>query len=167
MAFLIGEKTVTVDGKNRLRLPTEMRKLLGEKFDGRFVIRKNEILNCLEIFPQFLWEKAIEEKLAKYDVAFGDHQDIIHLMLKGTDFAELDSEGVRITLPADMLKFAKIGEEGTLVGAKDFFGFWNPEQYISYNQGLETRRKQLLEMYSEVNASSGNNIGNGNRPPNQ
>jgi|GEM_PF-4949444 len=159
---LTGDKLVSIDSKYRVRFPGEMRKLLPESFDGRFIIRKNIKTGSLQIYPVFLWIKSIDEEIRRLDVQVEEELEVIQLLNHGTDFAELDAEGVRITIGQEMLRFAGIADEGRLVGNKYFFGLWNPEKFAQHIEELESRRNMIMEVYREKKAGTDTH---GGRPP--
>ena len=61
MVRFIGEYTAKVDDKWRVILPAAFKSIMPEDSDMRFVIRKENFSDCLEMFTYAEWERQAEE----------------------------------------------------------------------------------------------------------
>ena len=70
MVRFIGEYTAKVDDKWRVILPAAFKSIMPEDSDMRFVIRKENFSDCLEMFTYAEWERQAEEVRSRLNPAF-------------------------------------------------------------------------------------------------
>jgi len=128
--MFIGQHNTSLDGKNRLTLPTHYK---GKFSDGIYIIQgfdRNLLLLTSEAFNEILHSikgMNVADPLAR----------LLFRMIMGTATKlDLDKNG-GIYIPQELIEFAKIEKEAVLVGQGDYFEVWSPdlwgEQEISLN----------------------------------
>ena len=120
-----GEHKHSVDKKGRVSVPSEMREVLREQYDERFVVTKGLLGNCLWAFPYDEWKK-LAEKIA--DTGVGGRQ-LIKLKRKLFPAARtcpVDKAG-RILLPEPLRAYAQIEGACTFASAGRYVELWRPE----------------------------------------
>jgi MraZ protein len=140
-AILYGEHELTIDQKNRLLVPAEIRKSLDPERDGEsfFLVigRNRKPWLYAEKYYQHLVSLGEQELTPDEDVlAFDQYHFAMASRL------EWDKQG-RILLPDKTLKRAGTVKEVTLIGARDHLELWNRSEW-------ENRFEELMQKSSEV-----------------
>jgi len=144
-----------VDSDNRFRIPDRLRNSLGE----RFIITRGR--GCAQIIPE-----PVYRALAKEVQAMGDpikqHLDpnlkaVRNYVFSFASEAGTDKQG-RVTLSADLKRFAGIESEVAVVGAGDVIEIWNPERWEAYCSESLTDDK-VFEAQGALAASEANCAG--------
>ena len=125
MFYLTGEFSHQLDAKNRIRIPSKLKKELGDRYC--FTKGTN---GCLFVFP----EEVIKEKLAEIQqikMSDKDKQKGARTFIKSVNFAEEDNQG-RIVLPLKLREFAKIQKDIVVCGNGNHGEIWAKEVYDDY-----------------------------------
>ena len=128
---LIGEYTVALDEKGRLRIPSALLRQLGEKPDGEgyeFVINRG-FEKCMTLYPKPVWD-AIAEKLSRLNRFNQTNRAFVRSFYLGAYPVTTDSAD-RILLQKPSMDYAQISKEAVLVAMDDRIEIWSPEQYAS------------------------------------
>ena len=141
---LYGEYDLTIDEKNRLLVPADVRRAIPPEFGEAFFV----VLGTNRV-PWFYPEKYYEELATRDpgDVTPGEDQlafDQLHYALASK--LAWDKQG-RILVPERTLKRALLGKEVTLIGARDHLELWNRADW-------EVRREELEKRSSEIAAKA-------------
>lgn len=140
-AILFGEHELTIDEKNRLLIPAEIRKSLDADRDGLaffVVIGGNRK-------PWLYPEKYYEQLVAKVQQEITPDEDVLsfdqfHFAMASR--AEPDKQG-RILLSEKLLRRTGTGKDVTLIGARDHLELWSRADW-------EKRFEELMNRQNEV-----------------
>ena len=132
---------LTIDDKNRMLIPSEVRRKVDPERDGTafYVIIGDS--GRLFLYPERYYEQLVsrdpreltpDEDTLAYD----------RLNLGMADCVEWDKQG-RVLLPDRMLKDAGLGREVTLVGVRDHLELWDRSEWEAERKRLEARRAEL------------------------
>ena len=139
---LFGEYELTIDDKNRLLVPADIRKAIPSEFgEGFFLVQGSNR-------APWLYPERYYEDLATRDP--GDmtpSEDLLafdQLHFAMASKLPWDKQG-RVLVPEKVLRRASIGKEVTLIGARDHLELWNRADW-------EVRREELLNRSSEITA---------------
>jgi MraZ protein len=139
--LLIGEHELVIDEKNRLLIPSEIRKSMNAERDGEaffLVLGRNR---KPWLYAERYYEQMVFE--AKPDITPGDEQlDFDHMNFALANRVEWDSQG-RLLMPDKTLRRTELSREVTLIGARDHLEIWNRSDW-------DSRREQLLARSAEV-----------------
>lgn len=140
-AVLYGEHELTIDDKNRLLVPSEIRKSLNPERDGEaffLVIGPNRKLWFYpERYYEYLVSQGRQELTPDEDLlAFNQFHFAMASRL------ELDKQA-RVLLPEKALRRTGTGREVTLIGARDHLELWNRDEW-------ERRFEELMARSAEV-----------------
>ncbi len=127
MALFLSTFTNKVDKKGRVSVPAPFRAALADQLHHGVVLFSSNQHPCLEGFD---WAKMdeISDRMDHYDL-FSDDQDDLATTIFGESIQLLfDSEG-RVTLPAELIEAASLGDRVTFVGLGRKFQIWNPEMF--------------------------------------
>ncbi len=147
--MLGGEYSHNLDAKNRIFIPAKLREELGETF----VLVKALRGKCLKIYSKAEWEKYIaplrrtekrypeeilpDRKLSERTLRF------LHASLQQVT---PDTQG-RIVLPQELVSFAEIERNVTIVGCCDYAEIWAEESYQKMRA-----EENIDEMIAELEA---------------
>lgn len=141
--MFIGEYTHSIDGKNRLFVPTKFQKDLKQ---GVVVTRGLD--SCLFVFSLKSWEQ-IAEKLKSMPLTNQNSRAFARLMLAGAMEVKLDKQG-RILLPQYLKEFASLNKETVLAGLFDRIEIWNKESWEKYKKQTEKDSNKIAENLTEL-----------------
>jgi MraZ protein len=134
--FLYGEFELSVDAKNRLIVPSEIRRLIVPETDGDafFVTMRS---NVPWMYPEKYYEQLVSSQI-RPDIT-PDEDLLAYAQLKFALASRLDWDAQgRMSVPPAMLKRAGITRDATLIGMQDHLELWNRTEW-------ETRRRKLIE----------------------
>lgn len=141
---LMGEYECRLDPKNRLRLPSELLRMIGEREGLSFVINRG-FERCLTLYPHTVWEQISKEvnELSQFDP---DSREMSRLFLRGATPLEMDSAD-RILLPKRLQEWAGIEKDVVLVGIINRVEIWGKDQYDDY---LNASTNNLSDLAKKV-----------------
>jgi MraZ protein len=124
-----GRYSYSVDNKGRLALPAKLRKSVSPDANDTFVVSRG-FEQCLFVYPQDEWNK-LEQMIRGLSPSNPQHRFLVRTLLQWATDTQLDSQS-RITIPQDLLKFANIENEVTILGVLERIEIWNPKIYEEY-----------------------------------
>lgn len=126
MRFFTGQYERTIDAKNRVQLPSQLRSVIDPERDGNGVyITLGECRGTLSLFT----ERGFEELGARIETEFMPGPESLQFELQFYGLAshtEMDKQG-RLVLPDRLRKKARLQAEVFLVGRKNRIDIWNRE----------------------------------------
>ena len=124
MRIFTGQYDRTIDSKNRVQLPSQLRAAIDIERDGSgLYITLGQHRNTLSLFT----ERSFEELAARIETEFmpGPESRRFEVQFYGlASFVDIDKQG-RIVLPDRLRRKARLGEEVYLVGQKLRIDVWN------------------------------------------
>ena len=124
MRIFTGQYDRTIDVKNRIQLPSQLRSAIDPERDGAgLYVTLGEFRGTLSIFT----ERGFEELAARVETEFipGPESRRFELQFYTlSSYLDIDKQG-RIVLPDRLRKKARLGEEVFLVGQKYRIDLWN------------------------------------------
>ncbi len=136
-AILYGEHELSIDEKNRMLIPVEVRKSLKPDRDGAafFVVigRNRKPWLYAEKYYEHLVSQRQQQLTPDEDALAFDQYHFAMVSLR-----EIDAQG-RILLPDKTLKRTGTNKEVTLIGARDHLEIWNREDWESRFQELNAK----------------------------
>ena len=139
---LFGEYELTIDDKNRLLVPAEVRRSIPAEFGEAFFV-----VAGINRVPWFYPERYYEELVMQAPVDMTPGEDLLafdQLHFAMACKVPWDKQG-RVLVPEKTLKRASIGKEVTLIGARDHLELWNRADW-------EVRREELERRSAEITA---------------
>jgi len=139
--LLIGEHELTVDDKNRLSIPSEIRKSINSERDGEFFYLTIGINGKPWLYAQKYYEQMVFQ--AQQDITPGQEQlDFDHMNYALASKVDWDSQG-RLGIPEKTIRRTGMTREVTLIGSRDHLEVWNRTDW-------DAHREQLLARSSDV-----------------
>lgn len=128
MRLFTGQYDRTLDAKNRIQLPSQLRDAIDPARDGKgLYVTLGESRGTVSIVT----ERGFEELAARIETEFmpGPESRRFELQFYSlASYVELDKQG-RILLPERLRAKARLGESVLLVGQKLRIDVWNPEDF--------------------------------------
>ena len=140
---LYGNYELTVDDKNRILVPSEVRKKLEPERDGEAFFLVTGRDGRLWLYPERYYEQLVSREPTELTPS-EDTLAFDRMMLGLASRVEWDKQG-RVLLPDRALKRAGIGKDVTLVGARDHLELWNRSDWDAAREQLESRRADVME----------------------
>jgi len=136
-----GNFEVAIDEKNRMLIPSEIRKVIEPSTDGEALFALTGVNRKLWLFPERAYENhalAMRSELAP-EV---DMLEFDQLNFGMASRIEPDKQG-RILIPEKLLKKAGLGKEVIVIGMRDHVEVWNRLDWASHEEELERRRPEI------------------------
>jgi MraZ protein len=138
---LYGEYELSIDDKNRMLIPSEVRRSIDPERDGEAFFLVVGVNRVPWLYPEWYYENLVsrdpgdvtpdEQKLAFDQMNFAMASRL-----------EWDKQG-RVLIPDKTLRRTGTGKEVTLIGVRDHLELWNRSDW-------EARRESLLARSSEI-----------------
>ena len=140
-AILYGEHDLTLDDKNRLLVPAEIRKALEPQRDGQaffMVVGQNR---KLWFYPENYYGQLVAQ--SQQDITLDD--DVLafdQMHFARASKVEWDKQG-RVVIPEKSLRRTGIGREVTLIGVRDHLELWNRSDWASREEELDQKQNEI------------------------
>ena len=118
-----GEYNNSIDQKNRLSIPAKYRKALSPVNNGTFVLTRG-FDECLVLYPLDEWKK-VELQLGSLSSIKIKNRSFVRSIVRCAVHLKYDSQG-RIAIPENLLKYAKIDKNVTIIGMIKKIELWSP-----------------------------------------
>jgi MraZ protein len=139
--LLIGEHDLTIDEKNRLLIPSEIRKSMNADRDGTAFFLVLGLNRKPWLYPERFYEELVFQ--AQPEITPGEEElDFAHANFALASKLEWDSQG-RLLIPEKTLRRTELSREVTLIGSGDHLEIWNRTDW-------ESRREQILARHAEI-----------------
>ncbi|MBT3197705.1 MAG: division/cell wall cluster transcriptional repressor MraZ [Gammaproteobacteria bacterium] len=137
-----GNKTVKLDGKGRLSIPTHYRTQLLEAYGGKVVVAPDIHSPCLNLYPLPEWE-LMEEKIAQLP---GRQQSTLRRFVIGrSQECEMDGTG-RILLSQELRDYANLDKGAILAGVGFKMELWDEAAWREVSQPEELSEDDLNQL---------------------
>ena len=143
-----GEFSCSMDAKNRLNVPSGIRKMIGAEANDTLVFAPGFEQQNLYVYPQDEW-KRLTDSFKKFKPNDSNAQNFIRFFVSGAHTVTMDAQG-RIMLPVRILELAKIKSELLILGMVNKMEVWDPQNYKTYKAQIG---KGLTELVKEINFS--------------
>ncbi len=137
---MIGKYAAKLDDKNRLFVPSKLRGDLGESFI--VTLGTNGGHSCLTVYTAQEWERLS----ANYNaLSIYQRSGAINLLFSNAVECVPDKQ-FRFALTSNLLKYAGIDREVTIVGRAGQAEIWAAEEYQAFEQEFLTPEKLLASL---------------------
>lgn len=137
-----GEYKHAVDEKGRLTIPAKFRNILKEKGVDALVVTRGYD-KCLFIFLPFQWRE-YEQGLKSFSPHKANSRTVSRLFYSGANSCLCDRQG-RINISENLLTYAGITSEVTIVGTSDRFEVWDADSWNKYREKHEKAFEEMAE----------------------
>jgi MraZ protein len=143
MTFFTSEHESKLDAKGRLVLPARIKSQLPD--DERELVIRKGFEQCLILYPTVEFKKVFS-KISSLNEFNEEYRKLQRNFLSGVVTVELDANG-RFLLPKNMLSYAQLDREVTLVGTGNKVEIWNPSIYEKHLINDPGELSKLAEKY--------------------
>ena len=141
--FLVGNFQHSLDDKNRIRLPSKHRDVMGSKY-----ILMPGMNGCIFVYPVDEEQKLIKamQDLESFDP---DQAEWLRSISEYSDVVEADSQG-RFMLSPDLIAIAGINKDVRIVGAINKVEIWSEERYMERRSKQQHNPQAFDELYKKL-----------------
>ena len=139
--MLYGEYELTIDEKNRMLVPSELRKAFDPAIDGEAFFLVTGVNGKLWLYPEKYYESLasqIRSEMAPEEDLLAFDQANIAMASK----VEWDKQG-RIVIGEKVLRKASLGREVMLLGVRDHAELWGRGDWEERAAELDQRRAEI------------------------
>lgn len=126
--MFLGIYQVRLRAKNRVALPSKLRKITG---DSLYIT--NWFDKSLLILPKNEWEKFTQDMLSKNSYLLPEARDLERFIFGGTVEVRLDREG-RFVIPEKLIKYSGIEKNVIFAGGYWYISLWDETRYKNYQE---------------------------------
>ena len=138
---LIGEYELTIDGKNRLLVPAEIRRAIPPEHGEAFYLVVG-INRVPWLYPERYYEELVMQ--APTDMTPGEDLLAFDQLVFGmASKLPWDKQG-RVLIPDKTLKRASISKDVTVVGVRDHLELWDRAAWEARREELERRSSEVF-----------------------
>lgn len=132
MIEFIGEYNVKVDDKGRIVFPAAFKNIMPADNQVKFIVRKDNFANCLEMFTISEWQRQSEEVRSKLNPAFNEnHAKFWRAYMHNCAVVEPDAKLGRISIPKKLLELIGVNKEVVFSGNDYKIEIWAKENFES------------------------------------
>jgi len=141
--LLTGSYEYTIDAKNRMSIPSQIRNQLDIERDGaRFYLVPGSSPGTLSIYPEKTFRRRHERRPSP-EIPHEDLLTYTQVFYSMATLLEVDKQG-RVLLPERHLRLAGIGGEVYITGAGDHLDLWSKADYEKFAEENWSRYAELL-----------------------
>ena len=129
MNTFIGEYTVKIDDKGRMVFPSAFKSLMPADGDMRFVIKKDILEDCLEMYTFEEWERQSSEVKSRLNFFNRDHAMFWREYMRDRAIVEPDGKVGRISVPKKLLEAIGVNKEVVFSGNDYKIEIWAREKF--------------------------------------
>jgi MraZ protein len=150
--LLYGNYELSIDEKNRMLIPSDIRKAIDVESDGAAFFLVTGINRKLWLYP----EKYYETLALKMQSEMAPEEDSLAFDQMNFSLAsrvEWDGQG-RILIPEKVLRRSGLGKEVTLIGARDHAELWNRADWDARMEELDRKRADIAVRAKQKQANT-------------
>lgn len=152
MNALTGQYEVKVDGKGRLRMPTDLLRQIPEDTNSKYVINKG-LDNCLRLYPIVQWNAITEEMNKNLNWFKSNEREFLRYFYQAATQIELDSND-RILIPKRLTDAVGIKDEVVILAFGEVIEIWNSDVYYgTVAKEPENFAQMADEIWSKINSN--------------
>jgi MraZ protein len=130
-SVLLGEFDFTLDAKNRVAIPARLRPAFAE---GAYLTRGFD--RCLAAYPTDEWDEFVAERTGDLPAMSEKGREVRRFLFAAATFDQLDGQG-RVKVPVNLLEFAGITRDVTILGVHDHLEIWDRAAWATYRKQME------------------------------
>ena len=155
--LLIGEYELSIDEKNRLLIPSEIRKSMDPNRDGDAFFLVLGLNRKPWLYPELLYEQMVFQE--RPEITPGEEQLAFdHVNFALASKLPMDSQG-RLLIPEKTLRRSDLQKEVTLIGARDHLEIWNRTDWESWREELVKRSAEIAIRAKKARQTPGGESG--------
>jgi len=140
-AILYGEFELSIDDKNRMLIPSEIRKSINAERDGEAFFLTIGVNRKPWLYPEKYYAAIVSA--AENDITpDADALAFDQIYFAMASRVEMDKQG-RILVPEKTLRRTGTGREVTLIGARDHLEVWNRSEWEGQHEANLARMAEL------------------------
>ena len=139
--FFLGEYEHSIDAKQRLAIPAEVRDMLHPEIHGSAFVAAPGVNGSLRLWPEKTFE-TLSKELAGSLLGNDDLDDFERLVYSQSARVPLDTAG-RIRLPARLLEQYQLGSSVMVLGVRDHLELMTPKAWREEQSRLEPARADI------------------------
>ena len=149
MITFIGEHTGKLDVKGRVPLPSSFKRQINKPDDSlRFVLKKSNYKQCLELHPLDSWQAMMSQLTKKLNPIFNKkHNVFLTQFSKGTVEISLDAMS-RLLISKNLLDFAALDKDVVFLGVGNIIEVWDKTKYDANESMLP--REEFEQLANDI-----------------
>ena len=151
-AILTGEFELTIDEKNRLLIPSEIRKSIDPARDGEAFFLTVGVNRKPWLYPEKNYAALVSAE-SQDIIPDADNLAFDQMFFANAARIEMDKQG-RILIPDKTLKRTVTGKEVTMIGVNNHLEIWNRAEWDSQFEANLARMEELAQRAKQARKPS-------------
>ena len=147
MIKFAGDYSARIDDKGRIVFPYQLKAMLPEGSDMRFIIRRSSYTDSLEMYTYEEWTRWSENVLSRLNLFNPEHSALWDELTNDRTLVEPDTKLGRITIPKYLLDNIDATKELLFIGRDHYIAIWAKENFdksrLSKEKSSELTQKIL------------------------
>jgi len=139
--MFIGLYTHAIDSKNRVFIPSQLRRITKNRKNSYIVSRGLE--KCLYLFETGRWSEIVG-KFETFNWSDKSEQRAFKRMLLAGAVETIPDPHGRVLLPSHLVEYAGIRDEVTIIGMGDRIEIWDSVKWKKYSSGFGEKSFRML-----------------------
>jgi len=156
-SLLFGSYELTIDDKNRLLIPSEIRKQLNPERDGSTFFVTVGLNQKIWLYPEKYYEELVFQQVPEM-LPNLDSLEYDQLNFALASKVDWDKQG-RILVSDKTLKRTGTRKDVTLIGVKDHLELWNTSDWDARSEDLDRRRPEITLKAKQANQAAAKGVG--------
>jgi MraZ protein len=135
--MFMGEYHPSLDEKGRVAIPARLRKAFGDNAVITRLVIAPSFDKCIIAFRESEWKDFVQNKLMVLSQGEQKNRMKMRFLLGGAAECDLDKQG-RIIIPSNLLEYAEINGDVTILGVYDKIEIWSSNIYNGHKPDKET-----------------------------
>ena len=151
--MFLGEYNCSIDAKNRMAIPSVIRKTVESDGNDLTLYISKGIEQCLYLYPKKQFDEMVVDKLKSLPTTSQKVRNYKRMLFSRFNPLEgWDKQG-RIVVPQNLKEYAGLGKDVIVIGAMDLVEIWDVEQWGKFNKDNEENFAELSEEMTSMQSS--------------
>ncbi len=143
--MFLGEYNCSIDSKNRMAIPSVIRKTIESDGDDPTLYISKGFEQCLSLYPKKQFDEMVIDKLKTLPGTSQKVRSYKRMLFSGYNALDgWDKQG-RIVIPQNQKEYAGLGKEVIVIGSMDLFEIWDAENWRKFKEDNENSFVELSE----------------------
>ena len=143
--MFLGEYNCSIDAKNRMAIPSVIRKTVESDGNDLTLYISKGIEQCLYLYPKKQFDEMVVDKLKSLPATSQKVRSFKRILSSRYNILDgWDKQG-RIVIPQNQKEHAGLGKDVIVIGAMDLIEIWDVEQWKKFNKDNEGNFAELSE----------------------
>ncbi len=145
-----GEYNCVIDEKNRIAVPSIMRKRIDVNANGAFLYVTIGMDQCLALYPEHQFEELVNNRMKQLPLTNKKARDFQRLFFSNAHPIEKWDKQGRIVIPQKLKDYAKLEKDVSIIGVMNRIELWDKSVWDGLNSENAGRFEEIAEDLTNI-----------------